>query len=95
MITKKELNKKRARLKRKKKILKICKIVCVIGICVGLSQTFDLSWLDDSPKEYSIPDNAISGGEFVGEDGITYERYQLGDKFYILSKSSGARIPQN
>lgn len=94
-MTKKELNEKRAKLKKRKKVIKICKLLCVIGICVGLSQAFDLSWLDDSPKEYTIPQGAISGGEFVGEDGITYERYQLGDKFYILSKKSGARIPQN
>lgn len=95
MITKKELQERREKLKRKKRIIKICKILCVIGICIGLSQTVDLSWLDDSPKEYTIPETAISGGEFIGEDGVTYERYQLGDKFYILSKKSGARIPQN
>lgn len=95
MITKKQLKEKRERRKRRKRILKACKILCVIGICVGLSQAFDLSWLDDAPKEYTIPQDAISGGEYIGEDGVTYERYQLNGEFYILSKKSGARIPRN
>ena len=50
--------------------------------------------LNDMPKEYTIPEGAISGGEYVGSDGVTYERFQLGDKFYVLSKATGARIPQ-
>lgn len=90
MENKKKIQNKKARRGTKK----ITLILGLIGI-LFLFKNVDLSWLDDSPREYNIPQGAISGGEFIGEDGITYERYQLGDKFYIMSKKSGAKIPQN
>lgn len=92
---KKELQKRRKKLRTKKKIVATCKIICIAGIFIGLSQSLDLSWLDDSPKEYTIPENAISGGQFTDENGNTYERFQLDGKFYILSKKNGALIPRD
>lgn len=47
--------------------------------------------LNDAPVEYSIPEGAISGGTYI-ENGKKYERYQLGDKFYILDLENGAKI---
>lgn len=95
MNDKKELQERKTKLRKRKRIIAACKIICIAGISIGVCQKLDLSWLDDSPKEYTIPKNAISGGQFVGEDGVTYERFQLDGKFYILSKESGAQIPQN
>lgn len=89
-------NKKKILQKKKKREYKK-KIILIIGIIsiIGLSKGVDLSWLDDSPREYTIPEGAISGGEFVGEDGVVYERFQQNNQFYILSKRSGAKIPLN
>ena len=47
--------------------------------------------LNDMPVQYSIPDGAISGGVYE-ENGRRYERYQVGDKFFILDLQNGAKI---
>lgn len=95
-----DLKKRRNRLKRKAKfrriilssIIKSLGVGSFIVIFVLLAKN---GMLNDMPKEYTIPEGAISGGEYIGKDGVIYERFQLGDKFYILSKENGAKIPQN
>lgn len=98
-MTKIELIEKRKKIKKKarvrKRIATLSKALLVVGLYIGINNIFDLSFLDDSKVEYKIPANAISGGEFTGEDGKIYERYQLDNKFYILSKDNGAIMPQN
>lgn len=94
-----ELKKKRAALKRKaekrRRVLEIgVKAVCAGAFIAVLVIAAKSGMLNDMPKEYTIPEGAISGGEYVGADGVTYERFQLGNKFYVLSKATGARIPQ-
>lgn len=98
-MNKKEIQRKRAALKRKaekrRRIVEVgVKMVCAGAFIAILAVAAKNGMLNDMPKEYTIPEGAISGGEYVGNDGVTYERFQLGDKFYVLSKATGARIPQ-
>ena len=87
MMNKKEIQRKRI-------VETVIKAVCAGTFIAVLTIAAKNGMLNDVPKEYTIPEGAISGGEYVGNDGVTYERFQLGDKFYILSKATGARIPQ-
>lgn len=83
---------KRNAIKRVKEVIQDVVFVSVI-VLVGLffiNQVVKGN-LNDAPIEYSIPKGAISGGRYV-ENGRTYERYQLGNEFYILDLENGARI---
>lgn len=85
-------NCKRRNMKRIKEVIQDIVFVSVILIFGVFFVTQLVSGnLNDAPIEYSIPEGAISGGTYV-ENGRTYERYQLGDKFYILDLENGAKI---
>ena len=86
-----EANFRRAR--NRKKALNFLKVAMVL---IGLTGIFLFSNKPNGEmdREYSIPIGAISGGEYVGSDGVRYERFQLENKFFVLSKSNGSIVPK-
>lgn len=85
-------NYKKKDFKRIKEIMQDIVFVSVIVIFgVFFVKQLVSGNLNDAPIEYSIPEGAISGGTYK-ENGRTYERYQLGNEFYILDLENGASI---
>ena len=86
-----KINRKRA---RNREILGNLTKFTMIIVMLALIWIASKNSYGDIPEEYTIPNGAISGGEYIGSDGATYERFQLGDKFFILSKSNGGIMPR-
>lgn len=82
------------KMKKKNKIIKKIKYASITSIFLAAFLfAAKVGLLDDGPTQYSIPENAVSGG-IVEVRGKTYERFQLNGKYFLLDLSTGAEIPQ-
>lgn len=79
--------------KRKTKVNILKKFVAGGVVFTAIVLAGKLGLLSDGPVEYTIPEGAISGGVY-SENGISYERFQMNGKMFILNLSNGATIPQ-
>lgn len=81
-------------IKKKNKMMKKIKYASITSIFLAAFLfAAKVGLLDDGPTQYSIPENAVSGG-IVEVRGKTYERFQLNGKYFLLDLSTGAEIPQ-
>lgn len=82
------------KMKKKNNIIKKVKYASITSVFLAAFLfAAKVGLLDDGPTQYSIPENAISGG-IVEVRGKTYERFQLNGKYFLLDLSTGAEIPQ-
>jgi len=82
------------KMKKKNNIIKKVKYASITSVFLAAFLfAAKVGLLDDGPTQYSIPENAVSGG-IVEVRGKTYERFQLNGKYFLLDLSTGAEIPQ-